>query len=137
VKLRRLTIRGSIFAGDPLQVMRIVVFRWKVSTTVDIPVSAELWDANAVSSTAVVYGNPLPLKPSRFQIIKDVTWSLAANWQPILPIHMEIPLQQTVEYDPGVNTGTNHLYVMVVADSSVVPHPYFNLNYMLHYHDTE
>jgi hypothetical protein len=137
VRLKHLTIRGSLYYGDPLQVMRIVIFRWRVSSTSDSPDEAELYDTATVAASQCVYGNFLPLKPSRFAILMDKVFTLSAVWQPILPIHIELPLNHVSEYDVGVNTGKDHLYVALVADSGVVPHPTFALNYMLHYHDTE
>jgi hypothetical protein len=122
--------------GDPTQVMRFIVFRWRVSDTSDAPADTELFAPNGLGSYAV-NANFLPVKPSRFQILKDITVTMATNWKPVQLIEFDLPLNWVSEYDTGVNTGKDHLYYATCCDSNVVPHPAWNIQAMLHFHDTE
>lgn len=134
IRLTHLKARTTITIADATQVVRVIFFRWKVSDTADAPAATELFTATGLGSYSV--GAPiLPVKPSRFQIIKDVTITMATNWKPVQVLEHDISLNWNVEYDIGVNTGKDHLYMATCSDSAAVSHPQMTHEFLVHYQD--
>lgn len=136
IRIKHVKIRMTCTIGDPTQVMRFVLFRWKVSDTSDVPGDTELFTATGLASYPVM-APILPVKPSRFQIVKDHTITMSTNWKPVQTLIFDIPLNWDVEYDIGVNTGKEHLWLATCGDSNVLPHPSWVHEIVVHYHDTE
>jgi hypothetical protein len=131
---KALKVRALFTIADATQVMRIVIFKWFMSDTSDVPSTGELFD---LSGSAAIYNLPFLLyKPSRFKILYDKTITMSTNWQPVQMLEMSIPLNHQVEFDIGANTGRNHVYVWLVSDSSVSTHPVCDLTTQLVYNDT-
>jgi len=136
IRLLRLSVRLTVTVADATNVVRVVFFRWKVSDTSDAPGASEIFAPTGLGSNSVE-APYLPLKPSRYQIIRDMTFCLATNWKPVQVATLEIPLNWVTEFDVGVNTGKDHFYVATCSDSSTSTHPSLIHEYVLHYHDTE
>jgi hypothetical protein len=136
IRLTHLKVRCTATIADATQVMRIIFFRWRVSDTADAPSDTELFAATGLGSNPV-QAQILPVKPSRFQILRDVTLTMSTNWKPVQVLNFDLPLNWVTEYDIGVNTGKDHLYMATCSDSGAAPSPTWIHEFILHYHDTE
>jgi hypothetical protein len=136
IRLSKINFRAMVAVGDATNVYRIILFRWRVSDTSDAPGAAELFSPTGLGSYPV-NAPLLPTKPSRFQIVKDWTFSLATNWQPVQIFNFDLPLNWDVAYDTGVNTGKDHLYMATCSDSGGVPNPSAIFEHMIHFHDSD
>jgi len=136
IRLRKLHVRITATIADATQVMRFLFFGWKVSDTSDAPSDAELFCATGLASNPVM-APLLPVKPSRFRVIKDVVFTMATNWKPVQTFVFSIPLDWTSEYDIGVNTGKDHLYMATCSDSGAAPSPSWIHEFIISYNDTE
>jgi hypothetical protein len=136
IRLTHVKCRITATIGDSTNVMRFILFRWKVSDTSDAPDAAEMFTTNGLGSNPV-NAPILPVKPSRFQIVKDHVFTMATNWKPVQTFVFDLPVKWAVEYDIGVNTGKDHLYLATCSDSGGVPNPSWIHEFVIHYHDTE
>jgi len=136
IRVQHITLRGVLTSADATQIMRIIVFRWNVSDSSDAPAVSELLDT-AGGTIPDYVANYLVYKPSRFTILWDEMFIFSTNWQPLQKFEREIKCNSLVEYDVGVNTGKNHIYMMITSDSAVATHPSCVISAAVHYHDTE
>jgi hypothetical protein len=125
----KLKFRIVMVLADTTNVFRIIIFRWKMNNGSDAPSQSEL-----LTLTTDPMSNSVPLKPSRFKIIKDHTVVMDVS-HTIRFWETSIPLSGDITYDPSVNTGIDHLYVYVMSDSSAAPHPSFDYDCQLQYLD--
>lgn len=134
IRLKRFVLRWNAVVADVTNLIRVILFVWKPSSTSDTPSDAELFN-DPSDTTRKVISPTLPLKPSRFRILKDSTVMLDSYHQQRCG-DFSIDLGDLkVSYDLGVNTGVNHLYLAVVSDSSAVSHPTFNYEMLLYFSD--
>jgi hypothetical protein len=131
---RTVRISGSWVVGDPTQLARFVVFRWIPSNSSDVPSLSELTTA---TGNDVVIGGWLQYKPSRFQILKDKLFKLDALAHPIKDFTFTVKLNSKLSFDTGSTTGRNHIYLMYVTDSGVIPTPTIRYSYQLVFNDLE
>jgi hypothetical protein len=133
IQLKELQFNVITVLGDTTNLIRLVCFRWRPSTTSDTPSIGELMN----SSVAPWVGQFLPFQPSRFQILSDVTFNMdAAHVQ--LQTTYTVPLKGIItQYDLSANTGMNHIYLMYVSDSGVAPNPTIRYTNQLLFKDTE
>jgi len=136
VRVQNISMKGILTIADTTQVIRIIIFKWLVSDTTDAPQVGELLDT-AGGTIPEYVAQKLVYRPSRFAVLWDKTWTFAQNWQPVLSFDHIVKLNSEVEYDVGVNTGKNHIYMMTVSDSAATTHPSVLISTTVHYHDTE
>jgi hypothetical protein len=134
ILMRSLRISGSWVVGDPTQLARLVVFKWIPSNSSDVPSLSELTTA---TGNDVVIGGLLQYKPSRFQILHDQLWKLDTLAHPIKDFTFTVRINSKLDYDTGSTTGRNHIYMMYVTDSGVVPTPSIRYSYQVIFNDLE
>jgi hypothetical protein len=134
ILMRTLRISGSWVVGDPTQLARLVVFKWIPSNSSDVPSLSEL--TTATGSDAVI-GGWLQYKPSRFQILHDHLFKLDTLAHPIKDFTFNVRINSKLDYDTGSTTGRNHIYLMYVTDSGVIPTPTIRYSYQVVFNDLE
>jgi hypothetical protein len=134
ILMRSLRICGSWVVGDPTQLARLVVFKWFPSNSSDVPSLSEL--TTATGSDAVI-GGWLQYKPSRFQILHDQLFKLDTLSHPIKSFAFRCDINSKLDYDTGSTTGRNHIYMMYVTDSGVIPTPSIRYTYQVVFNDLE
>jgi hypothetical protein len=105
------------YLADTTNYVRIMVFEWIPSTTADVPSGSEL-----LSDSSSPISHVLPYKPSRFNILYDKNFTLD-TYHPIVEHKFKLKLDQKVQFDLGVDTGSRHLYLYMQTDSSLSSHP--------------
>jgi len=136
INVSKISLRMIMTLADATQVIRVMIFRWLVSDTSDAPSTSEILDT--IGGTCIdVLAQPLPYKPSRFAMLWDRTYTFATNWQPVQHIEHDVKLNTLVQYDVGVSTGKNHVYIAFASDSVAIAHPSVVYSASVHYHDTE
>jgi hypothetical protein len=134
VLMKSLRISGSWVVGDPTQLARFVVFKWFPSNSSDVPSLSEL--TTATGSNACI-GGWLQYKPSRFQILYDRLEKLDTLAHPIKDFTFNVRINSKLDYDTGSTTGRNHIYIMYVTDSGVIPTPSISFTYQVIFNDLE
>jgi hypothetical protein len=134
VLVRSLRVCGSWIVGDSTQLARFVVFRWIPSNSSDVPSLSEL--TTATGSDAPI-GGWLRYEPSRFQILADRFFKLDTLAHPIKDFKFTVKLNSKLDFDTGSTTGRNHIYIMYVTDSGVLPNPSIRYTYQLVFNDLE
>lgn len=119
IKAKYLKLRISTVVGDATNILRFIVFRWRPSTTVDVPQDSEIFDGG---STVVWLSTFLNYKPSRFQILWDHVF-LLDTYHMTKFLEKKILLNSDVQYDIGQTSGQDHIYCAYVSDSGAGPHP--------------
>jgi len=120
ILLTSIRLSWSLTIADTTNIVRIVIFRWFPSNTVDVPQDTELFYGG---SSSFRFCSPFQaVKPSRFKILYDKIHTLDVAHVINAGI-MKMKLNFEVGYDNTVTTGTSHLYLCVISDSGGVPNP--------------
>jgi hypothetical protein len=120
ITLRKMTCNWSatVNVTDVHNIVRFVVFKWHPSNSTDTPTAAKLFfdGGSATPSNCPFVGT----KPSRFKVIYDKVVDLDAAH---VVVSGSSKLQgvkgEEIGFDFGVNSGTDHLYLCTVSDSSL------------------
>jgi hypothetical protein len=134
ILMRSVRVCGSWVVGDPTQLCRLVVFKWFPSNSSDVPSISELMTPSA---SDIVIGGWLQYKPSRFHILYDRLFKLDTLAHPIKDFNFTVRVNSKLDYDTGSTTGRNHIYLMYVTDSSVIPTPSIRYSYQVIFNDLE
>lgn len=121
IRLKKLNLNWVSAIGDSTNLIRVAIVFWKPNDAVDVPQQSEVFQT---SGCLAPY---LKLNPSRFKLVKDFLL-IFDTYHPVQKGEIEIKLDQLVSYVPGLDTGMNHLYLLVFSDSGGVPNPTFEFN---------
>jgi hypothetical protein len=132
VSPKRLEINFALTTGDATNIIRLLVFWWKPNSTTDVPSLGELFADGTNPTVSPV----LPLfVPLEFTIVHDTIVVLDTS-EAIRPLRLDLKLNQNTNFNVGVNTGSNHLYLAYVSDSIAVTHPGILAVGVVHYTDS-
>lgn len=118
ITVRKLIITEAFTVSDPTNIVRSSLISWKLNNTVDSPQIGEIFSDVSYPYTSAW----LPIKPSVFKVIDDIKVPLD-TYNPLKLIKREFKLNHRVAFDTGVNTGKDHLYLILCSDSAAVAHP--------------
>lgn len=115
----KLRINHTAVASTSTNRMRVVIFQWHPNTANHTPSLSTFIDANAG------YEIQGPLHPDyrqQFTLLKDVYWTFDNVTGPgIRSMILNIRPKKTIEFNPAANTGTNHVYMLVMGDNNTYP----------------
>jgi len=126
IRLHSLRVNMIFNGADTTNRFRLVFFKWLVSDTSDQPTQSEILVDPGYPITSPILG----YTPSRFKLLNDFVVNIVTNnWQGAQSKTLKFSSSQLglAQYDIGVNTGTGHIYVMVVSDSGASAHPAYEL----------
>lgn len=130
ITIKRIILKEVVQTGDATNIVRSTLIHWKPDNGVDVPQMVELYN-----DSTYPYNSPfLPIKPSNFRVLSDVQFNVD-TYNPQKIKEREIILDHKVSFGLGVNTGKDHLYLLVVSDSGAVPNPVYTLNAVVEFTD--
>lgn len=152
VKLKKLTLRMQFVGGDIYNTCRVVVYRYKQDTSVQGPITAEVYDSSAPGAEYVLCPVPALEKNDKFHIIWDKIVTLpqtnyyttssqvtstsnsVKTW--VKSFYGRRLGAKGLRFNPAATTGFGHIYVSIVSDSAILPNPTVYLNSRLEYTDS-
>lgn len=118
--------------GDATNFIRFIVFQWFPPS---VPSIANILLTASGNGVIANYGEPYQ---GRYAILYD-SGPVAVNsvgtpnyGSGIIRVK---PKRKKVNYDPGATTGNNHIYTMIVSDSSTASHPAVNYTTSIWFND--
>lgn len=142
-KLRMMTLkwRAQVFNADATNVVRMILFQWHPSTDLILPSPAQiLQDPNNYNS---MYNHD---RGSNYSIFYDRIIKLNNVNQPNVIINGECKLfskygrlkyvRQNLKFVNSSVQGQDHLWLVLVSDSTVSPSPNFSATFRLSYTDS-
>lgn len=128
IQAKRLRIKWVAGAGDTTNLIRFSIVYWKPNDAVDVPQASEVYQTSGCLAPI------LNINPSRFKLMVDKL-VFFDTYHPIRSGEMDLRLGEYISYVPGLDTGMNHLYLLVQSDSGGVPNPSFEFSASLDYVD--
>lgn len=128
IQAKRLRIKWVAAMGDATNLIRFSIFYWKPNDAVDVPQASEIYQTSGCLSPLLM------ISPNRFTLLYDKL-VFFDTYHPIRSGEMELRLGEYISYVPGLDTGMNHLYLVVQSDSGGVPNPNFEYAASLDYVD--
>lgn len=127
--IKKLYARLTLTIGDTTNFIRIIAFQWKPNT---VPTGTSIL-LNGPSGAIDVWSHYHHDNRQEYKILFDRLYhqegNATANYpvtttsQKVVKFILSRKINHQVQYAGGTTTGTNHIYITAIADSSVVPHP--------------
>jgi hypothetical protein len=132
---RRLDYRGNILVGDTSNLFRMVLIY--VPGDVGNNTPATYFDNGIGGSPTALSFVKLYLRPQRFKVLFDKTWTLSQNsTTQMLHFEFSIPMNCPADFlSPTTTVQTGSIWQFMVSDSAVVPHVGVNYGLRLFYSD--
>jgi len=131
IHILELLYRATILLADTTNVVRLVAFKWNMNDNSDTPSAAEIF-----SQVSDPQSNIVPLKPSRFKILRDDVFNFDVAH--VIRTHqVRLKLNYDMTFDPTTTGGIGQLYLAIFSDSGAVPNPAYDINYQLQYVDSD
>jgi len=143
ISTKRIVLNYSLYCvnSDIVTSIRIILFRWRVSTAISAPVLNQILESPS-SANVLSHFN------FEFQDNYDVLWDhqFRASGIPTAPTDksnfgqtgLVLPVGRFCdqEFSIGTTTGTNQLFFLAISDSSLTPFPIWNFSVRTYYEDT-
>lgn len=129
-KPKYLQVNALLVVADLSNFVRFVFFVWKQNTILASPVTNLIWDDTGGVTPTLALMNHDTKQASNFKVLKDKTFYIAdvahtgaANPEKLVKFRINLKNCPATYFDAGNSTGTNHIYMGVVSDSSAAAHP--------------
>lgn len=136
VTLREIDWRGIITSADTHNFVRVALFQWRADTSVDTPTAGSVLETvNDVLAPVTLWNWD---RRAEYKVLWDKTYYLDSADDTAVQFSGKIgprKLKTPIHYNPGYNTGMNHVFLMVISDSSAISHPQVNWDMRLKYKD--
>lgn len=127
---KKLYVRMSltVATGDVTNLVRIIWFQWFPSTTTLAPTVSDILLLGP-SGAADVYSHYSHDRRQMFSILYDKVFTLSGSATIVTTssqkrmTYILHPKRKQMQFDNGASTGTNHIWLMTISDSSAVSHP--------------
>jgi len=133
-KMKHLRISLACIVADATNLLRVVIFRWKMNNTSDVPSTAEIFQ-DPTATTRVCLSPLVVTKPSRFTMLFDKLFNLDQLAHPQIIDTINLKLNNLVSFDQGTSTGRDHIYFGFMSDSTAIAHPALSYESMVLFHD--
>lgn len=121
------SLRGTIISngvpGD-YNLMRVIMFYWKVDSAARLPAMADILQASYAAS-AITPLSPVVVGQSAndLEILSDRTYSMTEYEGSAINFHINKKLNKKIYFNATATTGKNQLYIMFVSDDGAVSYP--------------
>jgi len=138
--LERIDLSYGITTGnaDIFNLSRVTLLKWKVSDALALPTTAEVFSN---WSNALVHSFLNFERRQLYAVFHDHKFNMTGTaTDPTINsqhyVELAIPMNKAkIQFDQGVLTGTDKIYLFLGSDSSVLPFPVFNGNFRVWYYD--
>jgi len=128
--MRNLSIRGYASYGDTVNVMRVILFQWKLSNASVTPTITD------ILQTAHRFSHYNHDKKAQYSILYDQTFNLDdSNRRQILIKKSIRPKIKKLQLEGAGVNGINHIFLLGISDSGGVPNPAVQLDFRLTFKD--
>jgi len=136
-KIQPFGIRLRLYSklADTTNAVRYILFRWKGDDTVDAPTLARIIFSTNLAAPYTWQNMLNEPEQQNFRVLMDKSILINAVAKPDHYFTRFFKLKGTIQYDTGVTTGKNHLYLLSITDSGAVSHPVSVLYSRLYYKD--
>jgi len=135
IRVSALKMKGYIALGDTQNRFRLIVLQWHPDSAFETPSVSKIL---TTSTTYALGPNSLPnyFQRQKYKILYDKSVVLSAD-RPEAPFTCNVykKRMRPVQFNVGATTGKNHLYYLIISDSSAAVHPSISFDYQLHYTD--
>lgn len=136
IDLRSIEWRGQITSADSHNFVRFALVQFRENSTAGAPVIGDWLETvnNTLAPTTLWNWD----RRTEYRVLWDKTYYVDTGDDYALQFAGKIPstkLKTSVHYDPGVNTGSNHVYLLIITDSAAVTHPSVSYDMRITYKD--
>lgn len=129
LEIKNFAMRGYASYGDTVNIMRVILFQWKPSSTTAPVITDVLQTAHRFSH----YNHD---KKGLYRVLYDTTFNLndTNRRQQLIKRNLK-PKLKTLKFEAAGVNGMNHIYLLGISDSSVSPNPAVQLDFRLQFKD--
>jgi len=127
IHIKSLLMKFDVTTSDATQQVRIVVFRWKPDSTIDLPSPAKVFDT-LVNNPAMANINTFSMQMGTIHVLYDklvasTTVDSARHYRQFFRFGRRLGAKNVNFSNDAALTGTNNIYVAFVSDSALPGHP--------------
>lgn len=132
-----LRLRLGFISAGTTNMMRLIVFRWKVDNNVDAPQASDLLVAGYIGTAMAPIAPILQNQSAKdnFTILLDKTVFLSETTRETFYLDKTIKLRGKIGFNAGAISGNGHIYCLAITDDGAVTYPTVNLTTEVHYKD--
>lgn len=144
IKLGKMYLRLFWGPGDSENFMRFILFQWKPSDLAYVPTVADILlpGPGGVQNIGSQYNHD---RRSQFKILYDKTMNLIGDGAAPETSYTSLtrgfsvdtitPKLNSIQFEAATFNGMNHVYMLGLSDSNVIPHPYIYFSLKIMYTD--
>jgi len=139
IQWSRAELNVNFTGSDNTNVIRFIIFQWRVNSFLSTPTTGTILSLGPTGAVDILSLHNYATRKN-YHILHDEAVTLCLNGSNnVVQKHILLArskfLPEKVEFNPGVSSGINLVYCLVVSDSLAVAHPIQNLNLRLWYRD--
>ena len=138
ITCRSITVRfAPTNTADTFNICRMILFRWTQDDNVTSPYASSILDSTGYTTAPLSGWFFDAMRAKKFKVLYDKSFdtnadlSVASNF----PRKVHIKLNSKVNYFNATANGTGNIYMLLISDSSIAPHPIINYASQLFYVD--
>lgn len=137
IEPQSLRLRLGFISAGTTNMIRLIVFRWKVDNNMDAPSPADLLVSGYVGTAMAPIAPILQTQTAKdnFTILMDKTVFLSETTRETFYLDKTIKLRGRIGFNAGATTGNGHLYCLAISDDGAVSYPTANLTTEIKYKD--
>ena len=137
IYIRKLYLRQTMLFADTTNFIRVIIFQWIPNNASITPTFDSLLQNTGQPITNAINDTN---NTSLFRLLSDITYSLSSTGDSGALVRNTSIFgkrlgRHILEFNPGLPTGFNQIYVCVVGDSAAAPNPTYSLYSRLTYSD--
>lgn len=124
INLQSIKIRGTVLVGSTTNYMRIVLFRWRSDSNLDIPAVDKIFGSSYTGSGLAPY-SPIEAEKSvreKFTVLGD-KFVVCHQDKPLVAFNFNRKLNTKVYFNRAGQQGKGHIYMAFLSDDGAITYP--------------
>lgn len=137
--IRGLNIKYEVIAADSTQMVRVMLFQWHPNTQLLSPIMSDILVSTTLSTTNAPLANNVWDYQNQYTVLYDRVHRLDSLEKASDIVRKNINLRyakKTIVFYAATTAASEHIYMLVVSDSSAAPHPTIQYQTRLTYDDS-
>jgi len=125
ISIRSIAVKANfvLARGDDTNGCRLVVFKWKDDDAINTPTVAKVLDTTSVSSSTQFWVCPINWQNRKsIQVLYDRMY-VFDDTHDLVNDSFDVPVYGSCDFNTGTTSGTNHIYCLLLSDSTIATHP--------------
>lgn len=129
IQMKSLTIRfAPSNMADTFNILRCIIFKWTQDDNVTSPYPSTLLNSTGYTTAPLSAWVFDAMRAKKFKVLYDKTFDLNQDLSVAdkLPKVIHLKIKNKINFFASTVNGTGHIYMLLISDSGLAPHPIIN-----------